>query len=171
MNDETVTSIVHHQIKENKKDEFHLWLTKIRDECQKFDGYIDSKLVDSIGCEREVISIFRFKSHSLLNKWLKSKVHSELLAELAFITEKEVQIKSYSGLEYWFEDSASSKLTMMTVTFIGLLPLVLFVPPIIAKVTNLDGTILITFSTALIVVLMTYAVMPLLMKFKSYVGV
>lgn len=166
MKDETVTSIVHHHIKKNEMDNFQIWLKRAREESLKFDGFIDSKLIESIGIDREVISIFRFENYVSLNKWLKSKKHGELLTELKSITEKEVQINSYSGLEFWFVRSAPNKLTMMVMTFFGLLPLVLLVPPLIEKITNLHGPILVTISTAVIVVLMTYFAMPLLIKLK-----
>ena len=167
MKDETVTSIVHHHIKKNEMENFILWLDRVKEESLRFDGFIDSKLIDSVCSNREVISIFRFKNFNLLNIWLNSQIHTELLKELGSITEKEVQIKSYSGLELWFDRSSPKKITMVLITFLGLLPLVLLVPPFIENLTNLHGTILVTISTAIIVVLMTYLVMPFLMKIQS----
>ena len=112
-------------------DNFHHWLKKIRGESSKFEGYIDALLLDSCGSKNERISIFRFESQQLLKKWLDSKIHQDLLIELKLIVEKETHIKSYAGLEFWFDQVPQNRMKMSLLTFIGLLPLVLYIPPVI----------------------------------------
>jgi len=164
MNNQTVTSIVHHHIKENKMESFLLWLKKIREESLKFEGYIDSKLIESVGSENEVISIFRFEDQKSLNIWIESSVHQDLLTELKPLVNQETRIKSYSGLEFWFDRAPEARMKNSILTFIGLLPLVLYIPPVIAKTTGMQDFWLNTVSTAIIVLLMTYVVMPIVMK-------
>jgi antibiotic biosynthesis monooxygenase (ABM) superfamily enzyme len=169
MKKQTVTSIVHHHIKKDKIDDFHLWLKSVKEESLKFDGYIDSKLIESLGSENEVISIFRFENKKFLESWLNSEVHKKLLTQLRLIVNKETRIKSYSGLEFWFDRTPEARMKNSILTFIGLLPLVLYIPPLIAKYTAMDGFWLNTISTALIVLLMTYIVMPFVMKIKTLI--
>ncbi|OUR95827.1 hypothetical protein A9Q84_15110 [Halobacteriovorax marinus] len=61
-----------------------------------------------------------------------------------------------------------SKLKMSVITFVGLWPLVLFIPPLVEKLLGLKGFNLITLSTVIIVLLMTYWVMPGLMKLAKF---
>jgi antibiotic biosynthesis monooxygenase (ABM) superfamily enzyme len=53
---------------------------------------------------------------------------------------------------------------MALLTYIGLLPLVLTIPEVLAKLTGLEGALLLSIATAIIVLLMTFIVMPLLLK-------
>ena len=167
MTNKTVTSIVHHHIKSNQMDNFLLWLKNIKIESQKFDGYIDTQLIDTCGDENERISIFRFENKITLDVWLKSDIHQQFLQELSKLTTEETKIKSYTSLEYWFDRAPEDRFKMSVLTFIGLLPLVLIVPPIIDKFIPMEETVLISVSTAIIVLLMTYIVMPLVMKVYS----
>lgn len=167
MKNETVTSIVHHHIRKGKMNDFQLWLKRVREESLKFEGYIDSKLIESLGSENEVISIFRFENQKFLKKWIESKVHQELLIELKLIVEQETKIKSYSGLEFWFDQAPEDRLKNSILTFIGLLPLVLYIPPVIEKATGMGNFWLNTVSTAIIVLLMTYVVMPIVMNIAN----
>lgn len=53
---------------------------------------------------------------------------------------------------------------MAILTYVGLLPLVLTVPPFINKISGLEGAALLSLATAIIVLIMTFLVMPTLLK-------
>jgi antibiotic biosynthesis monooxygenase (ABM) superfamily enzyme len=167
MTNQTVTSIVHHHIKPAKMDDFLLWLKNIKVESQKFDGYLDTQLIDKCGNENERISIFRFKSQMTLDSWLGSEIHSQQLLELEKLTTQKTTIKTYTSLEYWFDRAPQNVFKMSVLTYIGLLPLVLVVPPLLIKLIPMGDTMLASVSTAIIVLLMSYIVMPLVMKIYS----
>jgi antibiotic biosynthesis monooxygenase (ABM) superfamily enzyme len=169
MTNETVTSIVHHHIKPDHMDDFNLWLKNIQIESQKFDGYIDTQLIDNCGNINERISIFRFRNQSLLDKWLNSEIHQRKLLDLSKLTTQKTTIKSYKSLEYWFDRTPESVFKMSLLTYIGLLPLVLIVPPLLIKLIPMGDTMLASVSTAIIVLLMSYIVMPFVMKIYSKV--
>ena len=170
MTSETVTSIVHHHIKPDQMDNFLLWLKNIKTESKKFDGYLETQLIDKCGNPNERISIFRFKNQTTLDLWINSDIHQEQLLELAKLITKKTKIKTYTGLEYWFDRAPQNVFKMSVLTYIGLLPLVLIVPPILIRVLPMEGTILSSVSTAIIVLLMSYIVMPLVMKIYSKVA-
>ena len=145
-------------------EDFLLWISKVRKESSKYKGYLDSKLIDSCGDKNERISIFRFEDRKSLNIWLNSKTHQQLITELNIISEIKTKIKSYSGLEYWFDREPQNRLMMSFLTYVGLLPLVMFVPPMMEKYLHFEGFILLALSTWVITLLMTYVVMPIIMK-------
>jgi antibiotic biosynthesis monooxygenase (ABM) superfamily enzyme len=151
-------------------ESFHDWLKRIRLACDTFPGHLDSKLIDSIGNENERISVFRYDSQKNLNAWLESDQHKEFLEELSNITIHETVIESYKGLEFWFERSGPGRLKMSIITFIAILPLVFYTAPVLVALTPLSGTTLDIIATAVIVLMMTYIVMPLMMKIVSYLG-
>jgi antibiotic biosynthesis monooxygenase (ABM) superfamily enzyme len=167
MNTETVTSIVHHHIKPDKMEDFLLWLKNIKSESEKFNGYLDTNLIDTCGNQNERISIFRFKNQETLDAWLNSEIHQTQLIELSKLTTKKTSIQSYKSLEYWFDRAPQNVFKMSVLTYIGLLPLVLIVPPVMIKFMPMSDTMLASSSTAIIVLLMSYVVMPLVMKIYS----
>ncbi len=169
MKDQKVTSIVHHHIKDNHMEQFYRWYKKVTDESQKFEGFIDGQLLDSFGTDQEVISLFRFQNSAFLSRWLDSSIHNELLNELDLISEKETKINSYSGLEFWFERDPQSRLKMSVLTYIGLLPLVLVIPPLFNRLTGLTGTTATSLSTAISVLLMSYLVMPIINRLNNFI--
>lgn len=172
MKKQTVTSIVHHHIKDNQMENFLDWLKRIRLACGKFPGHLDSKLIDSIGNENERISVFRFDSQSNLSNWIKSQEHQDFLSELPSITKHKTVIESYKGLEFWFEKNAPNQLKMSAITFSAILPLVFYTAPVLKLITPLEpGLALDIIATAVIVLLMTYIVMPLMIKFVTKIGI
>jgi antibiotic biosynthesis monooxygenase (ABM) superfamily enzyme len=170
MNNETVTSIVHHHIKPSKMEDFLLWLKNIKVESKKFDGYLDTQLIETQGNELERISIFRFRDQSTLNKWISSEIHQKMLHELSALTTQKTTIRSYTSLEYWFDRAPQNVFKMSVLTYIGLLPLVLVIPPLLVKIIPMSGIVLSSVSTAVIVLLMSYIAMPIVMKIYSKVS-
>jgi antibiotic biosynthesis monooxygenase (ABM) superfamily enzyme len=171
MKKQTVTSIVHHHIKENQMENFLDWLERIRLACGNFPGHLDSKLIDSIGNVNERISVFRFDSQENLSNWINSQEHQEFLNELPRITKDKTIIESYKGLEFWFETNPPGQLKMSIITFIAILPLVFYTAPTLMLLTPLkSGLALDIIATAVIVLLMTYLVMPLMIKLVKKIG-
>lgn len=168
MKNSTVTSIVHHNLKPQSISLFENWFKHINQASSEFPGFIDSQMMDSFGGENEVITVFRFENKELLDRWLISSEHQEMLNQLEEITINATKINSYAGLEFWFQENSPGRLKMSVITFIGLLPLVLAIPPLFRAFTGLSGTLALTIETAIIVLLMSYAVMPGLLKLEKF---
>ena len=160
----SITSIVHHQLKENHQEQFKNWLAEVIAASSEYQGYIDTKFIDNTGNPNEVISIFRFDNQDNLNKWLESSTHQSFLQNLKNIVEDETIIKSYKGLEYWFEEQSEETFKMSILTYIGLLPLVVVIPIPLQKFLGFQGFTLTWTSTAIIVLLMSYVMMPLVLR-------
>ncbi len=166
----SITSVVHHHVKEGKMSLFIEWLERVKVSSNQFPGFIDSKLIEGTGSENEVISIFRFENNINLKDWLESKAHLDYLEELKLIVEDETIIKSYSGLEFWFDRNAQSTFKMSLLTYIGLLPLVLTIPLLIKNNFNITGFALDSIATAIIVLLMSYIIMPLVFNITDFIS-
>ena len=170
----SITVLARHYIKPNDLKLFQLWLEKIKNECKNFNGYLGTRLIEPIESQGdEYVTIFRFNNFENLNAWTKSNIHNELVEEINKISYSPVKITPYKGLEFWFDESdrlkKPSDLKMAILTYIGLLPLILIVPPILGSILNIEGLINIFISTAIIVLLMSYVVMPLINKiFKPF---
>ena len=161
--DNSVTTIVHHNIKDGCEEKFHQWLSETRVESAKYTGYLDSSLLDkSVSKDGTFISILRLDNYQNLKAWVNSSVHKERMDLLLEISNYEPKLNSYEGLEFWFDRNSPNLFKMSVVTYIGLLPLVLVVPPYYEKLTGMTGILGISISTFVTVLLMSYAMMPLL---------
>lgn len=175
MADQSVTTIVHHYIKADKDEEFRSWLKETREESKNYSGYIDSNLLEREQTkDGDFISIFRFDTYQNLKTWVDSEVHQRQMDKLQELSFNEAKLQSYEGLEFWFDRVSGDRVSastfkMSVVTFIGLLPLVLIIPPLYEKLTGTTGLLSISISTAITVLLMSYVVMPILNKaFKRF---
>ena len=173
MSENSITTIARHDVITGKEEQFLSWVERTKAACQKFSGYMDtnvSKPVDER--ENEFVTIFRFDNLENLDRWLYSDTRKILLDELNPIIQGEVALAKITGIDYYFGDIKKElSLPLMTlITYIGLMPLVLFIPPLFLKYLNHQGTYLAFTSTALIVLLMSYAVMPLLVN-ACYFGI
>jgi len=164
MNDQTITTVATHYIKSEKKQEFLQWLERIRAETSKFEGYIDSTLIMPIeGHSDEHVSIFRFNNYENLKHWLKSDIQNQMAEEVSAISYKKVKVAPYKSLEFWFNGTkAPSRLKMSLITYLGLLPLVITIRPIVEYFLDWHYLILTSISTAIGVLCMSYFVMPFL---------
>ena len=170
MKDQSVTTIVHHHIKNGDEGAFLSWLDQTRNKCKSRTGYIDSSLVDKDKTkDGAFISIFRFDNYTNLRNWVDSDIHRVQMEKLQDISKVEAKLNSYEGLEYWFQEDSPNTFKMSVVTYIGLLPLVLVIPGLFEKVTGITGIPNTVLNTALTVLLMSYLVMPGLNKlFKRF---
>ena len=127
-----------------------------------------STVLDQCGNPDERISIFRFDSQYNLDGWLSSLTRKKLIDEGRDYLEREAKISSYTGLEYWFDRDIDSRFKMSIFTFIGLLPLVLTIPPVFIKLINLNHYLVNSLSTAFIVLIMSYLMMPFIMFLRKF---
>ncbi len=164
-----VTVIAKHYLLPNKEESFKDWIRGIGEACTQYDGYLGTEIIQPTSSHNnEYISIFRFNNYHNLRIWMESTTRKEWLDKSKNFSSQETDIHEYKGLGFWFSDSSKSKkpslMKMSIVTYIGLLPLVLVVPGLLLKVANFNNLQLNSIATAIIVLLMSYVVMPLLTK-------
>ncbi len=134
-------------------------------------GFISADLLppEQVGDEYQVI--VHFASEAALQEWDKSSARSAIHARMRSVAESEPEYRRLSGLEAWFTSAVipasmhPPRLRMAIVTWLGIFPTVSFVlwfiAPLMQSVPFLLRTALLTI---LVVVTMTWIVMPRLTK-------
>ncbi len=174
--DNQVTVIIKRRVQPSKQAEFESWSRGVIAEAAKFPGHMGATLLSPDVTGSENLLIFRFDTDEHLAAWDKSAVKSQWLEKIKDITIGEVDTKKITGLEYWFhlpEVPASAmpkRWKMVIVTVIGIYPLSLLVTKLLhkwlIKLSEYPRGLVVS---VLLVLLMTYVVMPWLTRlFKKW---
>jgi len=168
MSDLEVTTVIYHRVKDGDLAQYREWQPRITAACKKFEGYIDTQLVEPgvvTQDDNEFVLVFRFESRALLREWIDSDTRKGLLKEAERFTLGQPKIATFSGLEHWFSPGSSPPRYKMTmVTFFAIWPLVHFLPMLTDHYLHFGklGNEFITL--ALIVTTMSYVALPLACK-------
>ena len=177
-----VTVIVKRIAKKDKINEFEEWLSRISKEFSKQDGSMGIDIIrptSSNKTKSEYVIIFRFNTYDNLEKWEKSAIRNEWLQKSWELSEAHYDVQKLTGLEFWFtpylKDESSSrvpinpppryKMVIVTIPVISILLLTL-VPQIrvLTEMLSIPYVIGLVIAIIILVLLMTYVIMPLLTK-------
>lgn len=167
-----LTVVVSRRIKPGREREAEDWLHGVTAEAVRFPGHMGLEIIrptDSL--KPEYVLIFRFDTLDHLMAWERSDVRQQWLARAEAFTIGAAERQVITGLEFWFTPTAESpgvppRWKMLLLTWAAITPLILLISPVARAVlgflpSTFIGDILRTMlTTALIVTLMTYAVMP-----------
>jgi antibiotic biosynthesis monooxygenase (ABM) superfamily enzyme len=162
-----VTIAVTFKVKPRREGDFERWAHDITVAASKFPGHLGASWMRA-GATYHVV--YRFAGHALFHDWHESAVRARFLERLEPIATL-VTDDHLTGLETWFELPkqpalpAPPRWKMVIATWIGVFPLLtllqwmlgsrLMTLPLIARVMLL---------TLIVVALMTYVVMPRLVR-------
>jgi len=170
-----VTTTVVQHIQAGKEKEFEAWLHDIGQVAANFSGHEGMMvLTPSPGIPKRYTYIFRFDNYAHLRAWEESPERNSWVRKLQSMLASPVKKQVVTGLEYWFQLPNNTKASpplrykMAVVTILTIFPLsvvvpgsmrpyLLFLPPILRSLC---------YSVAL-VILMTYAAMPLATRLFS----
>ena len=177
-----VTVIVKRIAKKDKINEFEEWLSRISKEFSNQDGSMGIDIIrptNSNKTKSEYVIIFRFNTYDNLEKWEKSAIRNEWLQKSWELSEAHYDVQKLTGLEFWFtpylKDGSSSrvpinpppryKMVIVTIPVISILLLTL-VPQIrvLTEMLSIPYVIGLVIAIIILVLLMTYVIMPLLTK-------
>jgi hypothetical protein len=174
-----VTVIVTRKAKKGKIREFEEWMDGIIHEAMKFEGHMGVNVIRpaDASSDPEYVIIFRFNTYENLKRWEDSRIRNEWLKKSKDVTEGEPVIEKQSGLEFWFTPRSSGgspsidrrdsvppsppryKMAIIVTGIIFVLVSALL--PQIRQATTGLPVLLSTFvGVVVMVVLMTYVVMP-----------
>lgn len=170
--DETgATVVITHRVREGGHDGYEEWLDKIAPACRAYPGHLDWHIIRPLkGLTGTYTVVIRFDTREHLEAWMTSADRRRLIEEVQPLLAKEDDFFIRSGLDFWFTpDGARAKVPVRwkqyLVTWSAIYPLVLIMPVLVVPVLRCLGvpewhalTTLVT--TAAIVFLMTYVVMP-----------
>ena len=170
--DTGVTVVVRRRVRPDAGPEFEAWLQGILAATAAFPGHLGANVVrPSPGASQDWVVMFRFDSAVHLEAWESSEVRAAWLARAEAFTVGEAEKRTVTGLEYWFSlpDRAATQpppvWKMALVTLVGLFPLVLFLAPVLLRLlAALPGPVAVFLNVAILVVLMTWVVMPALTR-------
>lgn len=163
---EPVTVIVTRTAKAGKLAEFEQWMEGIIHAAMEFDGFMGINVIRPQDPARpEYVIIFRFDTYENLAKWENSKVRQEWAEKSRGVVEGEAKIERRTGLEFWFTPRpgtpAPPRYKMAIVLVAVISSLLATVTPLIQLATqDLHPVLRLVISVAIMVLLMTYVVMP-----------
>jgi uncharacterized protein len=178
--DGPVTVIVTRIAKRDKIREFEEWMDGIIHEAMKFEGHMGVNVIRPSDLSNpEYVIIFRFNTFENLAKWENSEVRREWLAKSKEVAEGEPVVEKQTGLEFWFTprsrtgrsvngDKAPTpiappppryKMTIVITAVIFILVSILL-PQIRQLTTGLHIHLSTFIGVVIMVLLMTYVIMP-----------
>ncbi len=177
VNDGPVTVVVTRKAKKGKITEFEEWMDGIIHEAMKFEGHMGVNIIrpSDLSSNPEYVIVFRFNTYENLAKWESSDIRKEWLKKSADVTEGEPKTEIQTGLEFWFTPLARNrnneqvllppryKMAIVTggVVFVLLSTLLPQIRQLTATLPALISTLV---GVAVMVLLMTYVIMPLVTK-------
>ncbi len=170
-----VTFIVTRKAKAGKTEEFERWLDGFIHEAMKFKGHMGVNIIRPPNMSNlEYVIILRFDNFENLAKWEKSEIRKKWIEKGKDLVEGKAKVEKQTGLEFWFTpviDNASTvieehkqqppryKMAIVVTGVIFILASVLI--PQVERATVGLPVLLSTFvGVAIMVLLMTYVIMP-----------
>ena len=180
--DESVTWVITHQVRPDRRDDFEDWIAGITDDVARFPGREGVTVLRPGGeSSTEYVVIVRFASYDDLRRWEESAERAEWLTRLDPLLAATSTYRTETGLETWFQLPGQRsvvpppKWKMALLIILAIYPLLLIVLPFMGTVFDVpylgvpitigSEFVVRTFVTAVILVtLMTWVAMPLLTK-------
>ena len=174
--DESVTVVFTHTVKPGCEAAYEQWVKGISKAAAGFEGYAGiSVLRPNLKERAEHVSILRFNCYDNLEAWMTSEVRQRWLEQVsALTTHLPTHTQILTGLETWFvlpgqpmkTPPPRYKMAILTwVSVYGLLMLLGFtLAPLLSALPAFVRTLIIS---VIMVVLITYAVMPQLTKMTA----
>ena len=163
-----VTVCVSVKAKHGREKDLEEWLEGVGRAASQFTGHQGLTVLRPSGpSSPDYVYIFRFDNYAHLKQWENSDVRNLWVERLHDLTEGEAKKQILTGLEYWFTLPGTvgtpppPRYKMVIVTVLAIYPLSTLLPlllvPFLSFLPALVRGLLIT---VLLVLLMTYAVMP-----------
>ena len=164
-----LTVVVTWRVRQGSEREFEAWRREISAAALEFPGHMGVNVILPSGTEREYVVIFRFDSYEHLRAWQESDIHRELLKKAEPFRELEPSYRLESGLEYWFAPpgapASPPRWKMAIVTVLGVWPVSMLVQRLLSPlIGDHPPPLQALFMAVGIVVLLTWAVMPVLVR-------
>jgi antibiotic biosynthesis monooxygenase (ABM) superfamily enzyme len=181
-----VTLVITRRARADKTEEFEKWLDNIIHEAMKFKGNMGVNIIRPPNISNpEYYIILRFDNFENLTKWEKSEIRKQWIEKGKDLNEGKAKVEKQTGLEFWFTPALgiSSKVIegqqrqqqqrqlqppryKMAIVVVGIIfILVSFLLPQLEQATVGLPVLLSTFvGVAIMVLLMTYVIMPSVTK-------
>lgn len=166
-----VTAVISHLVRPGRKQGYEAWLHGIALAAKHFEGYQGVSVIRPENADyQEFVTILRFDHYCHLKRWLTSDTRREWSQRLRPLIEKPETIQALTGLETWFSlpnhpQSPPPPHKMAIVTWVGVQIVTLTVATLLKPVfAPLPLFINLTISNMIVVLALTYLVMPQLIR-------
>jgi len=170
-----ITTVVRHFIKSDKRKDFENWTKKISAIAKQFKGFEGLQLIPPPTGNKEYIILFKFSSIPALEKWMDSEERQKEVIKLKALSEKEMMLGQIEGIDFWFEApekkaAAPLKWKMSLLTWLAVFPGVVLLSKLYHGLfPDFPGMLLTLFVTLTLVPLLTWVLMPNIVKlFKGW---
>ena len=170
-----VTVAVSRVIKPGAEAAFETWLAGVCRVATGFEGHMGVSVLRPPAGGRKFVLIFRFDTLEHLARWNESAERAEWLARAEPLTSGQPTLEVTTGLEHWFTlpDAGlapPARHKMALLSWVAIFPLVVGVSAALAPwVGSWPWPLPMALTTAVMVVLMTYLVMPRMTRlFQSW---
>ena len=166
-----VTVNVKIKAKKGRIDEFEEWMHNIIHESMRFEGHMGVNIIRPPDASNpEYIVILRFDTYQNLAKWENSETQRIWFEKGKDLWEVEPRFAKQTGLEFWFTPFSRNaqapamqppRYKMAIVTGVVIFALFITLLPLIENATaHLPFLVGVVITIVVIVVLMTYVIMP-----------
>lgn len=164
-----LTVVATWRVRRGAEGEFEAWRREISAAALTFPGHMGVNVIRPGNESREYAVIFRFDTYEHLRDWQKSALRQQLLQNAEKLVEHEPSYRLESGLEYWFTPAsptaAPATWKMAVVTVLAVWPVSIVVPWLLNPLMHNLAMPLQALLVAMgIVILLTWAVMPVLVR-------
>lgn len=173
--DAGVSVVVRRRIDPGRAQDFETWLAGVIEVASSFEGHQGAQVLRPENpATQDYVLLFRFATPVQLRAWKTSDTAGTWLKKAEAFT-RDLHIQKLTGLEFWFRVPGAAigrrpppRPKMVVATVVGLYPLILFVAPVLAGALGpLPRPLAVLVSTFIMVLLMTYAVMPMVTRALS----
>jgi antibiotic biosynthesis monooxygenase (ABM) superfamily enzyme len=171
MHREPVTVVVSRRVKPGREAEYEQWIRDVTEVALPFEGHLGMNVFKPVKAGEPYVLVYKFDSGENLDRWLKSDVRAGFVqrAEDMCI---ESHAEHVSGLESWFQLPGAKavlpppKWKMALVTGCTVWVMGLGLNPLVREPLSgyLPGPVVALVATSVMVVLLTWIVMPNLTK-------
>ena len=168
---EGATVVITHRVREGHQEAYERWLTEIAPATRASPGYIDWNVIRPVARLTDTYTfIIRFDTAAHLRQWMESDVRAALIDRVKplLVTGDDFFIRT--GLDFWFTPEGAKatvppRWKQFIATWTALVPLVVAAPFAVRPALRWLGvddapTVWMLVETAVVVLLMTYLVMP-----------
>ena len=174
-----VTLVVTRRAKAGKTQEFERWLDDVIHEAMKFEGHLGVNIIRSPNISSpEYVIILRFDNFENLAKWENSEIRKKWIERGKAVLEGKAKVEKQTGLEFWFTPGLDNNLSAvlerqqqpprykMAIVVTGIIFILssILIPQVEQATVGLPILLSTFVGVAIMVLLMTYVVMPSVTK-------
>ncbi|CAM1369154.1 antibiotic biosynthesis monooxygenase [Tenacibaculum xiamenense] len=171
-----LTTVVKHTIRPGLEEDFEKWLKSIGKKVSKFNGFKGKYVIrpDKNKTKNEYTVAFQFENLETLSLWMNSEERKEAIEKLDSFSLEKMQLKHHEGIDFWFtlpetKQNVPPKWKMATLTWCAVFPGVVILSLLFKGIfPDINSTIITLFVTLALVPLLTWVLMPNLVKLFKF---